>query len=579
MKASDLLAEILKKNNIKNVFGLQGGAVVHIFDSLIKKKIDVTFTHHEQSASLAAAAYAKSVNDIGCVVVTTGPGSTNAITGLMSAWQDSIPVIFISGQARSIHTSYNKKVRQVGTQEVNICDIVRPITKYTKFINKIENFQLEIEKAIKIAISGRPGPVWLDIALDTQWLDIKKIKKIKKIKPAELRSVKYSKIKSAIKLINQSKKTLFILGNGVTLSGLRRKEIQSMLIKKSIPCALTWNTASLLTTNNTHNLGIIGMSGQRGANKSVFNSDLIVCLGNHLPIPQTTTLYKKYANSIKKIIVNIDNDQLKNLNVNFDLKINMDCKDFLYKIKDKLIKKKKSELLKFKRLNWYEPLEKKLPDSNSFIRKLTKNIIGKKSIIIDGGGTALYAGFQSSNVDINTKIICSSAISSMGTGLAETIGAHKSNKFKKHICIIGDGSFLMNCQDLQTIYQEKINVIILVVNNNGYLAIRNTQKEFLNKKYYGTHPMLKDISFPNFSKLSNGFQIKHIKINTLNKSKIFLKKCNNLNGPLIVELIVDENQPSLFKQGYKKNNDGTFSPSDLSEMYPFITKPMANTNN
>ena len=321
MKTTDLLATILKKNNLKSAFGLQGGAVVHIFDSLIKKKIDVTFTHHEQSAALAAVSYAKSVNGIGCAVVTTGPGSTNAITGLLAAWQDSIPVIFISGQARANHTSYNKKVRQVGTQETNICDIVRPITKYSTFLDNIENFQNEVDKAIKIAISGRPGPVWIDIALDIQWQKIKKIRKIKKIiKNHSLKNIKKqnNQINKSVQLLNNSKNPLLVFGYGVVLSGINKEQIKKILKNKSIPCVLTWNTADLLPTDNKFNLGIIGMSGQRGANKAVFNSDLIVCVGNHLSIPHTTTLYKNFAPKAKKIIVNIDEDQLKNLNVKFD---------------------------------------------------------------------------------------------------------------------------------------------------------------------------------------------------------------------------------------------------------------------
>ncbi len=578
MKTTDLLAEILKKNNLKNAFGLQGGAVVHIFDSFIKKKINITFTHHEQSAALAAVSYAKSVNGIGCAIVTTGPGSTNSITGLLAAWQDSIPVIFISGQARAIHTSYNKKVRQVGTQEVNICDVVRPLTKYATFINNTKNFQNEIDKAIKIAISGRPGPVWIDIALDIQWQNIKDIKRINKIYPEKIKVKKNNIIKKSINLINNSKKPLFVLGYGVVLSGIKKQFIKKMLENKFIPTVLTWNTADLIPTNNKFNLGIIGMSGQRGANKAVFNSDLLICLGNHLPIPHTTTLYKNFAPNAKKIIINIDNNQLKNLNVKFDLKINMDCEDYINKIYNKIYKKKNDELFKLKKLNWYNLVEKKLPNSNSFIRELSLKIKGKKNIIVDGGGTALYAGFQSSIIDTNTKLSCSSAISSMGTGLSETIGSFKSRMFKKHICIIGDGSFLMNCQDLQTIFQENINVIIVIVNNNGYLAIRHTQKEFLNERYFGTHPS-DGISFPDFSKLAKAFKIKYKKIDTIEKSKKFLKSCNKISGPIIIDLIVDENQPALFKQGYKKNKDGSFAPSDLSEMYPFIKIPIANTNN
>ena len=177
MKLTHALALILKENDIKNAFGLQGGAVVHIFDSLEKYKIDVTYTPHEQAASLAAVANAKVNENIGCVVVTTGPACTNAMTGLLAAWQDSVPCIFISGQSRSNHTSYNKKVRQTGTQEVNICDIVRPITKYVKFIDNKDTFLDELNKAITIANSGRKGPVWIDLPLEFQWANISLKKK------------------------------------------------------------------------------------------------------------------------------------------------------------------------------------------------------------------------------------------------------------------------------------------------------------------------------------------------------------------------------------------------------------------
>ena len=577
MKLTDLLSKVLKKNLVKNVYGLQGGAVVHIFDSLKKENIKITFTHHEESAALAAVANAKATNELGCAVVTTGPGATNAITGLMAAWQDSIPVIFISGQARSKHTSYNKKVRQTGTQEVNICDVVKPLTKYTKFIKKKESFFKELSNAIQIAKSGRPGPVWLDLALDIQWADIKKFNKIEKINPKKP-SKKINNVDKAIKMINKSKKVLFALGYGVKLSKLNHNKIKKFFREKNIPFVLTWNTADLFPTNNIHNLGIIGMSGQRGANKSMFNCDLIVCLGTHLAIPHTTTLYENYSPNSKKIIVNIDKDQLKNLNVKFDLKINSDCKIFFEKIFNKINKKKDKTLLKYRNLNWYEPTKKKLPNSNSFIRHLTNNIKSKNCIIIDGGGTALYAGFQSSIVNKNTKIICSSAISSMGTGLPETLGAFDSNKFEDLICIIGDGSFLMNCQELQTIKHKNINVKIILVNNNGYAAIRHTQKEFLNEQYIGTLPP-HDISFPNFMKLSKAFNIKYLKVDNNRKASELIKKIQKLKGPVIIDLIIDQNQESLFKQGYKKNIDGTFSPMQLSEMFPFVDKPIANTNN
>ena len=579
MKVTDLIAKVLKKNNINCAFGLQGGAVVHIFDSFIKNKIDITYTHHEESAALAAVASAKTKNQTGCAVVTTGPGTTNAITGLLAAWQDSVPVLFISGQARSTHTSYNKKVRQVGTQEVNICDIVKPITKYTKFIDNKKNAFKEITKALKIAKSGRPGPVWLDIALEIQWQDIKinksKIKYIDKKKHISLSK----NIKEAIKKINYSKKPLFVIGAGVKSAGLKSNELKKFFLKNNIPFVLTWNTIDFFETSVNENLGVIGMSGLRGANKSIFNCDLIISIGNHLSIPQTTTLYDSYAPQAKKIIVNIDRDQIKNLNVKFDLKVNMDAKLFFNKIKRKIISKKNNWYSSFKELNWYEPTKSKYVNPNRFIRRLSDSLDHESAIIIDGGGTALYAGFQRIIVKKNTRVICSSSISSMGTGLAETIGVHSSKKFKKLVCIIGDGSFLMNSQDLQTIAQKKINVVIVLVNNKGYLAIRHTQKEFLKAKYLGTSAP--DITFPNFEKLSKAYDLKYIKIKKDNDTDIneTIKKINKINGPIVCELFTDPDSQSLFKQGYKRIENGTFAPMDLSEMFPFVKSPISNTNN
>ena len=436
---------------------------------------------------MAATAYAKVTQNIGCAIVTTGPGSTNAITGLMAAWQDSVPCIFISGQARSNHVSYGKKVRQVGTQEVNICDIVKPLTKYTKFIKK-ENFLPELLKATKICLSGRPGPVWLDVPLEIQWSDIKFDKKYiyKKINQ-KFSNKNLNNYKRIFKYLSNSKKPLLVLGSGV--KGRVGENLVKKFVKKfNIPFVTTWGSADIFETLNINNFGIIGMSGQRGANKSVFSADLILCLGTHLAIPHTTTLFKNYAPKAKKIIINIDKNELENTNVKFQLKIKDDVKNFLFWSLNKnntfnFLWKNKIEL---KDMNWYEPKELKKPNSNKFIRNLTKAISEKTCIVADGGGTALYSAFQSSLLKKNNRLVCSSSISSMGTGLAETIGVTKSSIFKKYLCIIGDGSFLMNVQDLQTISQDKKNVVIILVNNNGYLAIRHTQKEFLGGRYYGT---------------------------------------------------------------------------------------------
>ena len=580
MKLTDVLALILKENKVKNAFGLQGGAVVHMFDSLEKYKIDVTYTSHEQTASLAAVSNAKATNNIGCVIVTTGPACTNAMTGLLAAWQDSVPCIFISGQSRSNHTSYNKKVRQTGTQEVNICDVVKPLTKYSSFVRDKNNFEKEIRKALSIAVSGRPGPVWLDIPLEIQWSEINYTRKSKVNKILKNHKISKFKLNSFLNLCKNSTKPIILMGYGCRLSDPNISEIKKFVNKNKIPFVSTWNTKDFFPSSHKFNLGTIGMSGQRGANKAMFNADLIIVLGSHLSIPHTTTLYNDYAPKAKKIIVNIDSNQLKNLNVKFNLKICTDIKKFLKKINNKKLFDNLNwdHIENFKKINWYTPKREKKINSDYFINELSKLLPSKTCIVVDGGGTALYSGFQSTVVKKNQRIICSSAISSMGTGLAESIGCHKSGKFKKIVCIIGDGSFLMNIQDLELIKKLNMNISIILINNNGYLAIRHTQKEFLGGRYYGTNPKGK-LSLPNFKSVSSAFKFNYLKVKNYNQSKKALKTIIKSKYPTVCEIVTSENQSSLFKQGYKKVEKGKFVPQNLEEMHPYFEKSVSNTNN
>ena len=349
MKLTDVIAQTLINYGIRQAYGLQGGAVAHIFDSLEKAGVNVTYTLHEQAASLAGPAYAKASSNIGCVVTTTGPGSTNAITGLLGAWNDSTPCLFISGQVRSNHVSYGKKVRQVGTQEAPIREIVKPLTKSAKFIEEPELFQEELEDSIQIAMSGRPGPVWIDIPLEYQWLDI----------PFQPRDkVTVIETKSRVNLnnfyhyISNSKKPLLILGNGIHLSQTE-DECRNYLRNSRIPFVTTWTAQDLAITCNPYNLGVIGMCGQKGANKAVFDADLLICLGTHLSIPHTTTLYDDFAPNAKKILVNCDEDQIINLNIRFDLIIKGDLRDFFSVVKsNNSTTEWKCHL--YKSLNWYK---------------------------------------------------------------------------------------------------------------------------------------------------------------------------------------------------------------------------------
>lgn len=569
VKLTDALADILVAHGVSAVFGLQGGAVVHIFDSLEKLGLPVVYTAHESTASFAAAANAKSTNSIGCCVVTTGPGTTNAITGLLGAWQDSVPCIFISGQVRSQHMSYGKPVRQFGTQEVNIIDIVKPITKYAQVIEKHDEMESVVTKALEIAISGRPGPVWIDLPLEFQWQTVPKSRlgRDKKYKVSKPTQEVAGDVDNFQMLLNQSKKPLLVLGYGLYLD--RSVELVRKFIKKhKFMTVCTWTAAGILASDDPLNLGVIGMSGQPGANKAMFQTDLMICLGTHLSIPHTTTLTDSYAPKAKKVFVNIDKDQLDNLNVKSDLNINCSLSDFFSAFSKFRFEKKFNygNFSKLKILNLKsEPQQSEVVNSNNFFHHLTKKLKSEDVIVVDGGGTALYTGFQSSDFKEGQRVICSSAISSMGSALAEVLGVYMSKQHKRICCIIGDGSMLMNIQDLQIISDFKIPVIICVINNNGYLAIRHTQQGFLENRFFGTHPDWK-LGCVNFEKAAQAFGIDYVKICD---EELINTVCDDLLervGPTICEVITSENQPALFSQQYEHNADGTATPLSLEYM-------------
>lgn len=568
-KLTDELANMLVAHGVSAVFGLQGGAVAHIFDSLERAGLPVVYTAHESAASFAASANAKSTNGIGCCVVTTGPGTTNAITGLLGAWQDSVPCIFISGQVRSEHMSYNKPVRQIGTQEANIIDIVRPITKFAKVLENPNEIESVVTEALEIATSGRPGPVWLDVPLDFQWQMVPKCSlvidhKLERVKLSKSATAGIAKLEE---LLNEAASPLLVLGYGLHLAK-SIEQVRNLIKKYQFKTVCTWTASGILASNDPSNLGIIGMSGQPGANKAIFKADLIVCLGTHLSIPHTTTLTSSYAPHAKKVFINIDQDQLDYLNIKSDLNIHCGLKEFFQAFGSLGLKKtfNHSNFEDLKLLNVkLEPQKNNFVNSNNFFHCLTKKLTSEDAIVIDGGGTALYTGFQSSDFKQGQRVFCSSSMSSMGTALAEVIGVYMSKRFKNIYCIIGDGSMLMNIQDLQTIADLKIPVVICVINNNGYLAIRHTQQGFLESRFFGTHPDWK-LGCVNFEMAAKAFQINYVKISDEKLIETVSNELLSSNIPTVCEVITSEDQPPLFAQQYSHNEDGTATPMSLEFM-------------
>lgn len=587
MKLTDYIVNFLEKEGISHIFGLTGGAVVHLFDSVDKNpNITPIFTHHEQAAAFAAEAYARIRNDISAVFVTTGPGGTNAITGVLAAWMDSIPCVYISGQSRIEHTSRGKPIRQLGSQEFDIISLVSHITKYAVMVDDPARIKYYLQKAVYTARNGRPGPVWIDIPLNFQWASIEpdKLRGFNPLSEKEKESagkLTHKKLQECCRLLAGAKRPLVLAGHGIRLAHAEN-EFRKFIEVFKIPFVSSWNASDLLPTGNVFYAGRIGVAGQRGGNLAIQNCDFLLALGTHLCINLTGPNFNAFARGAKKVIVDIDPIELTHCNIKIDLSLQCDAKEFLGKLLSKPDKAKlinnnrwwRKKCLKYKSYNtipsaWCK--QKKYVNPYIFVDSLCNKLKNNDIIVVDGGGTALYMSFQASKIKQGQRLIVSSGIAAMGTGLSESIGACFAIGRKRTICMTGDGSIQLNIQELQTIAHHKLPIKIFVFNNSGYLAIRHTQKDFLNGRYIGSDKEC-GVSLPNYQKVAKAYGIKAIRIENnkelLKKIKLALKDTR----PILCEVMISPKQELIPRMGFEKKPDGTFSGKPLEDMAPYLER-------
>ncbi len=527
IKISDYVIRELYENDIDTVFGVTGGAVVHFFDSIEKHNgISAIFCNHEQSAAFAAESYAKARKGLGAGIFTTGPGATNALTGLAAAWLDSIPTIYISGQVRASQVIGSRHLRQVGTQEVDIISMVKSVTKYAVTITDIREVKYHLTKAIYLSQHGRPGPVWIDIPVDISWSSIKESELIEFNPYSEFIESDKSELfiqSDDVKEISESllsaNRPLILVGYGARLSNTEN-EILDFIEKCEIPIVTSWNICDMLESDHPLNIGRPGVAGQRGANLAIQNCDFLLCLGSHLNSSITGTLYDAFAREAKIAVVDIDLDELENISVHVEWKVSMDIGDFLVQL-NKYTKVKRDSSHSIKK--WGE-LCSKYQDLNNFSQQFEgqkicinsyyfQDLVSEKSkkddiFVSDGGGTIVYSSFQSCRIKKGQRLILSTSLCSMGSGIPESIGVSYADKSKKVICFIGDGSFPFNMQELQLIKDQNLPIIIFVFNNDGYVSIRTTQTDFLEGNFVGSNSE-SGLSLPKIRNIAVSFGIKY----------------------------------------------------------------------
>jgi len=596
-KISDYIVDSLIAFGITECFTVTGGGAMHLNDSFGHHKgMHCTYNHHEQACSMAAEGFTRTCGKMAVVCVTSGPGSTNTITGVMGAWLDSIPMLVISGQMKFLTTikSTSVPLRQLGFQEFNIVDSVSCMTKYAVMIDDPMSVAFHLEQALFLATHGRPGPVWLDIPLDVQAakVDVEKLPHFDASHNhySDVPDVSQADLDLMLDKINQSKKPVILAGNGVRISG-GHNEFLKVIEKLGIPVVTAWNAHDLIWDEHPLYCGRPGTIGNRGGNFVVQNSDLLISFGCRLNIRQISYDWKNFAKNAYKIAIDIDKGELQKPTLNLDFPIHADLKDVFNCILGSTFKTGHS--LDSKWLKWCKHINHKYPvvlkeyyshekplNPYVFMKELSDLLVGS-DIIVASNGTASVCSFQAIEIKEGERMFSNAGASSMGYGIAAAIGASRSmNNIKRIICLEGDGSIQMNIQELQTIVHNKLDIKVFWINNDGYHSIRQTQAQSFNAEERGYCGVNGDsgISFPSAEKIAYAYGLKFEKIESILNIKKQLQRVLTETGPFICEVVVDPNQNFEPKLTSKLLPDGTFLTPSLEDMFPFLSEEEMKQN-
>lgn len=585
IKVSDYIADFFVKKGIRNIFSVVGGGAMHLNDSFgHNKELKVIYNHHEQASAIAAEAYARWENKIAVVCVTSGPGAINALNGVVGAYQDSIPMLIVSGQAKTglcISTS-GLKIRTIGGQEVDIVPAVQQnMVKYAEMVMDARRIKYCLEKAYKIALSGRPGPCWLDIPLDIQgsYVEVDDLEGYEDHQGHP--HIDDGAIKEIIKRLQTAKRPVLYAGNGIRLSG-GISAFEKLIRKLQIPVVTCWNSIDLIATDNSLYCGRGGNMGDRAGNFAVQNSDFLICIGTRLSVYQVGWHVEKWAREAFTVVVDIDPEELKKKTMRADLPICADARDFMQALLEELENVNyiaQQEWLKqcnvwksqYPVVQKFQYEEKGFANPYAFLDKLSHNL-PQNAITVVANGSASVMGSQSYYIKQDDRFIMNCAFSSMGYALPAAIGICVAANMHDIVCIEGDGSIMMNLQELQTIVTNKLPVKIFIINNNGYHQIRQTQDNVFHDGYVGMGPESGDLGFPNFQKLADAFGLPYVSIKNNQELASQISKVLQHDGYVMCEVFVTTTQKFEPKSATKKLDDGTLISPPLEDMAPFLSR-------
>ena len=573
-RLADYVADFLVARGVTDVFSVVGGGAMHLNDALGHNPgLKVTYNHHEQACAIAAEAYARLDNRIAAVCVTTGPGGTNALTGVLCGWLDSIPMFVISGQvrydttARFAEKATGAAVRAMGDQEYDIVKTAAPMTKYAAMIEDPATIRYHLERAWHLATTGRPGPVWIDIPVNYQG-GIIETDDLPGYDPAGDDAmlpppVEEATVQAVLEKIGSAKRPVFIAGYGIRLSG-GYDAFRVALEKLNVPIVTYWNAVDLIEDAHPLYCGRSGNMGDRPGNWAVQNADLILAVGSRISIRQVGYNWKTWARAAEVMPVWAD------------------AKDFLTKLAKAAVAPvfRGGEWLEACR-RWKRDYPVVLPrhweesgdgaNVYAFMRYVSESL-PENSLTAVSNGACCVVGNQAYFIQKGSRMANNSAVASMGYGLPAAIGTCIGGGRRDTICLEGDGSIMMNLQELQTILTNRLPIKVFLINNSGYQSIRITQTNLFNGNFVGIGPDSGDLSFPDFRKIAEAFGYPYYRARSNAEMKAVVDAALKQEGPVFAEIITDTSQVWEPKSSAKRLPDGTLVSPPLEDLAPFLPR-------
>lgn len=614
VKVSDYIADLAAELGTEYVFTVTGGGAMHLNDSFgHNERLKCIYNHHEQACAIAAESYARIAGKPALLCVTTGPGGTNAITGVLGAYLDSIPMVVISGQVRYDTTarSTGLRIRAMGDQEFDITKAVASMTKYCEMVTDPKKIAYAVKKAFHIAVTGRPGPCWLDIPLNVQgayvdreelWDYNENSGEYQEYLAGLPPKVTRQQVEEIFEHIKKAERPVFNAGNGIRIAGAadvfcRVKD------KLGIPVVTGWNSIDLCADDDPLYVGRAGIMGDRPGNFAVQNSDLVLSIGSRLSIRQVGYNYTTWARAAYTIVEDVDREELKKPTLRVDLPVWADALDLLTAMEEYLDGLGMDGRTKrfYPESDWneicrgwkrdYPVVQKKhyeaemppKPYANvyAFVKELSSRL-KENQITVVGNGSACVVGSHGYVIKPGQRFIINSAVASMGYDLPAAIGAWAAEKGSHNppghdimdgdiICLTGDGSLQMNLQELQTIIHHRMDIKLFVINNGGYHSIRQTQKNFFGEPLVGIGEDSGDLSFPELEKLAWAYGYPYAAIHD-NSEFYRIDEVLGIKGPAICEIYVSREQNFEPKSATKRLEDGTLVSAPLEDLAPFLPK-------